>query len=127
MSEEYPLYPSLSKEAAEEAQLLINNFKKDLEKAAKEALSNLYCDIAYYIESDSWANFRNQIMDGFRNYNNRKIQAKWDFKEIRQEIFKEFRAEIVQDLNQDLVEENKDLKAQIERLHESLRHERNRI
>lgn len=126
MSEEYPLYPHLSEKAAEEAQQLIDSFKDSMRKAAQEVLSTLYCDVVFYIESDSWSNFRNQLMDGLRNYGNSKIQSEFDFKEIRQQILKEFRSDIITDLNQDNVEEIKKLKSQIEKL-QKLSYERSRI
>jgi hypothetical protein len=113
---EYPLYPELSEEGKKEAQQLIENFKVNLAKAAEDVISTLYCDIVSDIESDSWLNFRNQIMYGFKNYENRKIQNRWDFKEIRQQIFKEFKTDIIPELNQDILEENENLKKQIEQL-----------
>ncbi len=112
----YPLYPELSEEGQKEAVQLIESFKSQLKKAAEETIESLYVDIMDYIESDSWNNFRNQIMSGFRNYDNRKIQNEYDFKNIRTEIYKEFRSEIIVDLNQDLINENEDLKKQIEHL-----------
>lgn len=121
MSEKYPLYPKLSEEGEKEAQLLLDSFKEKLKKIADEVLGNLYCDVACYIESDSWTNFRNELLDGLRNYNNRKIQGEYDFEKIRQSLYKEFRDDIINDLNQDLVKENEQLKKQIENLSESLR------
>jgi hypothetical protein len=118
MEHEYPLYPNLSEEGANEAEFIIGDFKKKLSKAAEEAIGSLYSGIIPYIESDSWQNFRNQMMDGFKNYNNRKIQGAYDFKEIRAEIFKDFKDEIIIDLNQDIWEENQTLKQQIEDLKE---------
>lgn len=114
MEEQYPLYPELSEEGKKEAQLIMDAFKKKLKKAANEILSDFYCDVAMYIESDSWTNFRNQLLDGFKDYGNRKIQGEYDFKEIRQAIYREYRDEIIQDLDQDLMEENKRLKETIE-------------
>ena len=116
MREEYPLYPKLSEEGKKEAQLIIDDFKENLKKVAKEAISAFYCDVAMYIESDSWTNFRNELLDGFRDYNNRKIQGEYDFKKIRQAIYREYRDEIIKDLNRDLVEENEELKKTIESL-----------
>jgi len=116
MENEFPLFPELSKEAANEAQELINNFKKQLIVAADEAIGNLYCDILPYIESDSWTNFRNDLMDGFKNYNNKKIQSASDFKEIRQAILANHREDIINDLNQDMLKEIADLKQQVEDL-----------
>ena len=121
MSEEYPLYPKLLEGGAEEAQALIDKFKGELKSAADEVIGRLYCDVAPNIESDSWTNYRNQMMNGFRNYSNRSIQGDYDFKAIRQEIYKEFRDEIIIDLNQDLVKENEDLKEQLMFLRETTR------
>ena len=120
--EDYPLFPELNEDGKNEAQKLIDDFKEQLRLAASDVLGTLYCDVAPHIESDSWTNYRNSMMDGFKNYGNRKIQGDHDFKQIRQAIFREFHDEIIQDLNQDLVEENKSLKDQIDRLHEQLQY-----
>lgn len=114
----HPLYPELKEPARKEAQALVDKFKDQLKKSAEEVIADLYCDVAVHIESDSWTNFRNEIMAGFKNYDNRKIQSEYDFAKIRKEIYKEFRADIVADLNQDLLKENEDLKKQIEQLRE---------
>jgi len=113
MSKEFPLYPGLSEAGCEEAQTLVDAFKVELTKAAEDAIRDLYCDVAVFIESDSWGNFRNKLMDGFKNYNNRLIQSDYDFKEIRQAIYKEYRDDIIKDLNQDLLEEIESLKKQL--------------
>jgi len=109
MSNEYTLFPSLSEEAQKEAEQLIENFKKQLIKIAEDAIGNLYSDIIFYIKSDSWQNFRNELMDGLRNYNNRKIQAEYDFEKIRREIYNEFKDEIIKDLDQDNLQRIKKL------------------
>jgi hypothetical protein len=114
MEEQYPLYPELSEEGKKEAQLIIDAFKEKLNKVADEVISEFYCNVAMYIESDAWTNFRNELIDGFKNYDNRKIQGEYDFKQIRQDIYREYRDEIIQDLNQDLVKENESLKKTIE-------------
>ena len=98
MNNKFPLYPSLGEAGENESQELINQFKEQLKKAADEVIGNLYSDITPYIESDSWGNFRNQIMDGFKNYDNRKIQSEYDFKEIRQSTLKHHREDIINDL-----------------------------
>jgi len=116
---EYPLYPILGEEAKKEAQKLMDEFKEGMLKTAKEVLGSLYCDVSVHIESDSWTNFGNQILDGYKDYNNRKIQAKYDFKEIRQAILKEHREDIIADLNQDMVKEIEDLKHTIEIMNRS--------
>lgn len=114
MNEEFPLYPELSEEGCKEAQKLIDKFKEQMKKATEDVLGELYVNVVDYIESDSWGNFRNEIMDGFKNYDNRKIQGAYDFKEIRQAMYKEFKEDIDKDLNQDLLEEVKSLKEHIE-------------
>ena len=119
----FPLYPELPKVGQEEAQQLIDKFKAQLKKAAEEVICDLYCDVAMYIESDTWSNLRNQIMDGYKNYNNRKIQAAYDFKKIRAEIYKEYREDIVNDLNQDMLKEIEELKQDLERERERRRNE----
>ena len=116
MSDKYPLYPELSEEGNKEAQALINRFKESLIKVADEAIGDFYCDVACHIESDSWTNYRNQMMDGFRNYDNRKVQGEYAFKEIRQAILKNHREDIIEDLNQDMLKEIEGLKSQIESL-----------
>lgn len=121
---EYPLFPELPEEGEKAAQELIDKFKEKIRLVADEVITDFYCDVAIYIKQDSWQNFRNEIMDGLRNYNNRKIQNEWDFKEIRQAILKEHREDIIEDLNQDMVKEIESLKEQLERLHEI---QRNRI
>jgi len=118
MSTEYPLYPELSEEAKKEAQALFDNFKMQMKKICDETLGDLYVDVANYIKSDSWGNFRNELMDGFRNYNNRKIQGEYDFKKIREAILREYADQIVCDLNQDLLEEVESLKKEIHRMQE---------
>ena len=111
---EFPLYPPLAEGGAEEAQALVESFKIALTKAAEEAISALYTDIIPHIESDSWTNFRNDVIDGFKDYKNRKIHGEYDFKEIRQAMLRLHRDEIIEDLNQDMVKEIEDLKRQLE-------------
>jgi hypothetical protein len=111
---EYPLYPELPEPGAQQAQALIDRFKEQVKKAAEECIDDFYTDIVPHIESDSWTNYRNAMMDGFREYGNRMTQGEHDFKKIRQQIYKDFRDEIVADLNQDLVKEIERLKGTIQ-------------
>lgn len=115
----YPLYPELPEEGRIAAQELINKFKEQVKKAADDVISDFYCDVAVYIQEDSWQNFRTQIMHGMRNYGNRKIQGEYDFKDIRQSILKEHKEAIISDLNQDMVKEIESLNKTIEFLHKS--------
>jgi hypothetical protein len=117
---DYPLYPELPKNGQLEAQALVGRFKDELIKAAEQAIGELYCDIVPHIESDSWTNYRNHLMDGLRNYSNRKIQGEYDFKKIRQSIYEEFREEIIEDLNQDNLKKIEELEKQIKCLNDCL-------
>lgn len=119
---DYPLYPELGEEAKQAAQDLMDKFKSNLLKICEETIGELYCDVANYIETDSWMNFRNELLDGMRNYNNRKIHAQYDFEKIRQAILKEHRDDIIADLNQDLLAEIDSLKQQITWMQESRRY-----
>ena len=115
---EYPLYPELSEEGQKEAVALIEDFKAKLKKAADETIGELYCNVMPYIETDSWTNFRNELMAGFRDYGNRKIQGEYDFKQIRAAIFNDFREEIMAEMPEELREENARLRDQLKHLSE---------
>jgi len=112
------LYPKLSKEAEKEAEAILQEFKEKMANAAKDALSELYTSLSGYIESDSWQNFRNELLDGLKGYKNVKIQERYDFVEVRKQIFEENREEIIEDLNKDLIEEVKSLKNTIKLMEE---------
>ncbi len=114
MSADYPLYPDLTEEGKKEADQWLQTFRYRMKKVADEVISETYTSCVEYIESDSWSNFRNELLAGFKNYSNRKIQAEYDFAEIRAAIYKQFRDEIIVDLNQDLLKENEALKKRIE-------------
>lgn len=119
----YPLYPQLSEEGHLEAQRIIDIFKERLKKLCEETLGNLYTDVLFHIESDSWHNFRDAIVSGLRDYGNRKFQAEYDFKQIREKIYAEFRADIIKDLDQDNLEKIKNLEDEVKRLREMLHDE----
>jgi glycosylphosphatidylinositol transamidase (GPIT) subunit GPI8 len=110
---EFPLYPRLADGGAEVIQGLLDRFKHDLKKAAESVISDFYCDITPHAESDHWTNYREQIVSGLCNYNNRKVQGEYDFAKIRRAIFKDFREEIIKDLNADLLKEVDELKANL--------------
>lgn len=116
MSKHYPLFPELPEEAQQQAADLVERFKKAAMKALEESMATFYSETLEYIESDSWFNFRDQIMEGFKNYNNRKIQNAYDFDTIRKEIYKQFRDELIVDLNQDLLKKIEQLEREVDRL-----------
>ncbi len=116
MTTEYQLRPELTEAGKQEAVELIESFKVRLMEVATDVIGDLYCDIVQYIESDSWINFRNELMSGLRNYANRRIASEYDFKAIRQQVFEDFREEIIKDLDQDNLEEIDGLKKEVEEL-----------
>ena len=112
-SEQYPLYPKLQEGGEEQAQLLIDGFKERLKSAADDVLGDLYCDVASYIESDQWTNYRNDLLSGLCNYGTRKVQGGHDFKRIRRAMFEEYKAEIIADIGTDLIEQIASLERQL--------------
>jgi len=116
MGLENKLYPELPEEGEKEAIQLIESFKIQLAKAAEEVIGKLYTDVIPYIQSDSWQNFRNQLLDGLKNYENRKIRAEYDFAEIRKSLYRDYKDEFIKDLNSDLVKEIESLKEENKRL-----------
>ena len=106
------MYPNLTEEGKEEAhnlvQVIIKAVKKQLDSA------DFYCDIPTYIESDSWTNFKNSMMDGFKDYPTAKLKYQYDFKEIRKKMLKDNYNEIITELNQDNLEEIKSLNERID-------------
>jgi hypothetical protein len=106
------LYPKLPEKGEQEAMALIESFKNRLKDVASDVISDLYTAIAPFIESDSWTNYRNDLMAGLCDY--KRAKSSYDFKEVRRKIFQEYRAEIIEDLNKDLLAEIKSLKKQLE-------------
>lgn len=116
MSDEYPLFPKLTEQGEKEAQRIMDSFKPRIQALVTELMDDLYCDVAYHVESDSWTNYRNDLMDGFKGYTAGSSNHPSDFKELRQAIYKNHKEAIVGDLNQDLIDENKKLAEQVEQL-----------
>lgn len=120
--EKYPLYPELNPDGNKDAQDLMDKFKQDAKKVLDnlldDYLGNVYMNLLPEIESDSWVNYRNTLMDGFKNYNNRHVQNRYDFKDIRQQIYKDFREDIIKDLDQDNLEKISELEKTIQHMRE---------
>ena len=114
-------YPDLSEQGKKEAQEIIDMFKLQIKKVAEETIGQLYCDVAWHIQSDSWINFRNALLDGFKDYNNR-AGAEYDFAAIRSKIYSDYSEEIIKDLNQDNLKEIDRLRLQIKHLEEMRRY-----
>lgn len=121
MSKDYPLYPELTEQGKIEAQRIMDSFKPKLSKLMDEVMGDLYADVSYYVESDHWSNYRNELMDGFKGYKKGRNAYPYDFKELRQAIYENNKEEIVKDLNQDLLKEIEDLEKENERLRDAIR------
>lgn len=108
------LYPELTEKGKSEAEAVV---KMILEKV-KEGLdnSNFYCDIPCFIESDSWQNYRNSIIEGMNDYSTGREADLYDYKTVRKVMLKENYAEIIKDLDQDNLEKIKELEATIRML-----------
>ncbi len=120
MSKEYVLFPNLTEQGENEAQKIMDSFKPRLAALMDEVMGELYTDVSYYVQSDHWTNYRNALMDGFKDYRAGKPDHAHDYKELRQAIYNNHKAEIVADLNQDLVDEINLLKTHIEQLQRQL-------
>jgi len=116
--EEYneAMYPEISEIGKQEAGILIEKFKKELQKAANTTIGDLYCDILPHIESDAWTNVRGEILRGLTNYTRSNKIHHYEFVAIRKQMLKENRAEIIKDLNQDMLKEIESLKREIKTL-----------
>jgi len=114
-------YPTLSDNGEKEAQYLLDTFKRKMKAVATEVLDELYTNIIPHIETDSWTNYRNEIMSGFRGYGNKMTCSEYDFKAIREKMLLDHREEIIKDLNSDLLDKIKSQETQIEHLNEMLR------
>lgn len=108
-------YPKLSEEGKQEAQRLIDHFKSAMKKASDEVISDLYVDAACWIESDSWTNFRNELMSGLKDYQGASQKYPHDYKRVREVMLRDYREHIIADINQDLLGEVERLKKQLER------------
>jgi len=117
MKTEPTMYPTLTEHGEKEAQAIMDSFKPRLKSLMDEALGELYVDVMTHVESDSWSNYRNSILNGLKDYKTKSGSSERDFKEIRQEIYLHNREEINKDLNQDLLNEIERLKRTIEMLH----------
>lgn len=120
MSEDYPLCPELTEQGKKEAQRIMDSFKPVITKLVTEAveavMSDLYCNVSFYVESDHWENYRLTLLDGFKNYKRGESNHEHDFDKLRRAIWQNHRDEMIKDLNQDLVNENQELREEIKRL-----------
>ena len=110
--EEFPFYPHLTDAGVNDAEEALNSFRGAFIKIAEEAMGRIYTDVLPHIETDSWTNVRNVIMDGLLDYRN-KGHAQYDFKRLREAWLKHHKDEVIADLNQDLLDEVERLKREL--------------
>lgn len=101
-----------------EAQFFLDQFKKKLLGICEDVIGDLYVNIMPYIESDSWSNFRNQVVSELQGYGKGKLVSKYEIELIRRSLLDNYRDEIIKDLSQDMLKEIERLKKEIERLEE---------
>lgn len=115
--ENQEFYPELTEEGKLIAQEIMTSFENKLKARAVELMQEMatdfYCNALQHIESDSWVNFRTQIVNAICDYSNREKTGSYDFDRIRKSIYSIHKEEIVKDLNQDLLKEIETLKGQL--------------
>jgi len=103
-------YPELNEAGLKEHEQIMAKFKSQMLEIVEETLSDSYSDVSHHIESDSWSNYRRDIMKGLQGY---PSLLRCDFKEMRKLILEEHREQIIHDLNEDLFGEIQYLKGAI--------------
>jgi hypothetical protein len=114
MTEEYKpythedAYPMLSEEGVAEVQRLMDRFKADITEAAKniieDATTDMYCNVADYVDSDSWHNYRRSIIDQLGRYD-KQGYSQYDAKELGRQLLRYHKEEIQSDIIKDLQEQ----------------------
>lgn len=92
----------LSQKAIEEFESVLTNFKQRMTKEAERAISDLYCDLPKYIETDAWLNYRQHLQRELEvNVKDTiKDESIWA-RRVRHMIFVEHREELIKALDQD--------------------------
>jgi hypothetical protein len=111
---QFDIFPELDEQGKLEAQKLIDRFKENMMKIAEEVLGDLYCDVVVHIETDSWTNYRNKMMDGLMDYGNQTLLKQKSYRALRGKLLHDYAPKIIDDLNKDLLDEIAELKRQIE-------------
>jgi hypothetical protein len=115
-NKQFDMCPELDEQGKLEAQKLIDRFKEKMLETAEDVLGNLYCDVAVHIETDSWTNYRNKMMDGLMDYGNQALLKRKLYKKLREKLLHDYAPQIIDDINKDLLDEIAELKRQIESL-----------
>ncbi len=106
-------YPRLTEAGELEAQRVIDAFKKQMAKVCEDTLSNIYCDVAGYIETDSWTNFRNQFINAFRRLDE-QFCGQYNLRSLAEVIAKECPEQVAKYIDQVHVAKIKELEGTIE-------------
>lgn len=107
------LFPELSEVGKEEALKLIESFKTAITKASEDAIGILYTDVLPWVESDSWTNMRNQLLQALCGYKTTGYESSY-WTSIRKKILEENYDEIIKDLDKDNLDRISQLEKQIE-------------
>ena len=114
---EYPLYPELPEEGAEQVQNLVNRFKGELIKVAEATISDMYCDVTPHVESDHWMNYRNHMEAGL--IWRPEAIGQHRFKELRDKIYEEHKEEFEKQIQCERIDE---LNKRIESMKSYIKH-----
>lgn len=95
---------------------ILGSFKSEIKKAQDEALDKVYCElIPEYYEDELIQNIRTNTIHNLVHSDKRKG---FNWKEIRKKILEENKEDITNEIISELMEENKQLKEQIEEAYE---------
>jgi hypothetical protein len=107
----------LSDQAVKDFDAVLVNFKKRMIKEAEDAISDLYCDLPKYIETDAWMNYRQHLQrELHKNIKESVSEESLWAAETRKVILTEHRDELIQALNQDHLKRIAELEEKIEEL-----------
>ena len=110
--------PKLSEIGIKEFDEIIGLAKARIKSAAEDALSEIYTDLPKHIETDAWANYRNDMQQELAYANGCLTEdgAYWA-RNVRAKIFEEHRDKLVELLNKDLVAKVKELEERLFQIH----------
>jgi len=95
-------YPELTEKGKEQTQIIINEFKKQLEEIVNNTLYSFTCNLANEITvDDSWIDIRKQTKDALCNYQGTQGYSGVDWVQVRKVILEENRDSIINDIISD--------------------------
>lgn len=109
---------TLEEKFSKAQQELIDAFKVKIERAAKDAISDLYADVSSYAVSDAHLNFHNYLRDEFRESLKHEISQEFGHyswaHSIRMELLKQHPETLRNKIIDDLQDRIKSLEGHIE-------------